>query len=416
VAIGGLVGRWQQLVAVEYNGKIYNSVDGGLVWTARDSARTWSAVASSSNGTNLVAVVNGGGIYTSSDVGTNWVARTTENRLWAAVASSSNGLKLVAAEVNGFIYTSANGGTNWTQQVGSGARFWTSVAASADGTELVASTYGGKLYTSADSGVTWVARDSDRKWYAVAASADGSDLFAVVDGGLIYTSLDELVPTTFTVAEDSISFTDKNYFTATSVGPANEASQVISYVLSNDNSGLFSVQPAIAADGTLTFTTATNANGTATVTITVRDDGGTANGGVDNAPANPLSQFKVVVTPVDGRSGAGQYQCRRHRRHHLHLHGPDLHGRLQHGGRLGQQTRRELHDRNVADHRHPQGRRSPGRGGPGHHGRQSGWFDLRAGAQRQRPCGVPRLGFRWADVLAEGDQRCSRDDQLGPGQ
>jgi len=70
-------------------------------------------------------------------------------------------------------------------------------------------------------------------------------------------------------------------------------------VLNNNNTSLFATQPAIAADGTLTFTTAANANGTATVTIVVRDDGGTANGGVDNASATLLSQFKVVVTPVD---------------------------------------------------------------------------------------------------------------------
>ena len=121
----------------------------------------------------------------------------------------------------------------------------------------------------------------------------------MTDGGLVYSSFDELSAFSFTVAEDSGNFTNKNYFTATSVGPANEASQAISFVLSNNNNSLFATQPAIAADGTLTFTTAANANGTATVTIVVRDDGGTANGGVDNASATPLSQFKIVVTPVD---------------------------------------------------------------------------------------------------------------------
>jgi hypothetical protein len=289
----------QNLVAAVYSGKIYTSVDAGLNWSARDSDRPWYAVASSSSGSNLVAAVYGGGLYTSTNVGTNWVLRTTGDKLWASVASSANGLKLAAAEVNGFISTSADGGANWTQQAGSGARFWTSVAMTADGSELVASTYGGKLYTSADSGVTWVARDSDRKWFAVAASADGSDLFAVTDGGLVYTSFDELSAASFTVAEDSGSFINKNYFLSTSVGPANEVSQAISFVLNNNNTSLFATQPAIAADGTLTFTTAANANGTATVTIVVRDDGGTANVGVDNASATLLSQFKIVVTPVD---------------------------------------------------------------------------------------------------------------------
>ena len=42
-------------------------------------------------------------------------------------------------------------------------------------------------------------------------------------------------------------------------------------------------QPAIAANGTLTYTPAANANGTATVTVQVHDNGGTANGGVDTS-------------------------------------------------------------------------------------------------------------------------------------
>ena len=46
------------------------------------------------------------------------------------------------------------------------------------------------------------------------------------------------------------------------------------------------MQPAIAADGTLTYTLAPNANGSATVTVTLIDDGGTANGGVDTGPAD----------------------------------------------------------------------------------------------------------------------------------
>ena len=38
-----------------------------------------------------------------------------------------------------------------------------------------------------------------------------------------------------------------------SAGPANESGQSVSFTVSNDNNALFSTQPAIAADGTLTF-------------------------------------------------------------------------------------------------------------------------------------------------------------------
>gem|GEM_PF-2151075 len=64
-------------------------------------------------------------------------------------------------------------------------------------------------------------------------------------------------------------------------GPANENSQTISFSVTNDNNGLFSVQPAIAANGTLTYTLAGNATGTAEVTVFLNDNGGTDNGGVD---------------------------------------------------------------------------------------------------------------------------------------
>ena len=292
----------QNLVAADYSGKLYTSVDGGATWGARDQARPWYAVASSGSGSNLVAAVYGGGLFTSTDVGTNWVQRTSGSKLWAAVDSSSNGLKLVAAEVNGFIHTSTDGGTNWTSQAGSGARFWTGVASSADGSELFASTYGGKLYTSSDSGVTWTARDNagDRLWFAVSASADGGRLAAVTDGGLVYTSEDVNAPATITVAEDSGIYTNGTFFTTLSAGPSDESSQTLSFVVTTDNTALFSVQPAINATGGLTFTPAANMNGSAKITVvSVTDDGGTANGGANSSVPTPRNEVQVVVTSVN---------------------------------------------------------------------------------------------------------------------
>jgi hypothetical protein len=72
--------------------------------------------------------------------------------------------------------------------------------------------------------------------------------------------------------------------TGMSAGPLDEAGQTLSFNTSVDLLGalLFSVQPSIAADGTLTFTP-NGGTGTATVTVTIRDDGGTANGGVNTS-------------------------------------------------------------------------------------------------------------------------------------
>ncbi len=70
-----------------------------------------------------------------------------------------------------------------------------------------------------------------------------------------------------------------NWATAISAGPANEFGQALTFVLSNDNNAIFSVQPALSSNGQLTFTALTN--GTANLTILLQDNGGTALGGVD---------------------------------------------------------------------------------------------------------------------------------------
>jgi hypothetical protein len=99
-----------------------------------------------------------------------------------------------------------------------------------------------------------------------------------------------------TVLEDAGAQTIPNWATNISAGPADEAGQTLNFIVNNDNNALFSAQPAVAPDGTLTYTSAANANGSATVTVVLKDNGGTANGGVDtSAPQN----FTITVTPVN---------------------------------------------------------------------------------------------------------------------
>ncbi len=84
--------------------------------------------------------------------------------------------------------------------------------------------------------------------------------------------------------------------TAISAGPANESSQTVGFTVSADTPGLFTTQPAIAPDGTLTYTPAANANGLATITVTAVDNGGTANGGTDTGAP---STFTITIGPVN---------------------------------------------------------------------------------------------------------------------
>ncbi len=84
-----------------------------------------------------------------------------------------------------------------------------------------------------------------------------------------------------TVDEDSGAF-EQTGFAQGSAGPPDESAQTLSYTLTaNSDASLFSAAPSIDASGTLRFTPAADANGVATVEFEVRDDGGTANGGID---------------------------------------------------------------------------------------------------------------------------------------
>jgi len=82
--------------------------------------------------------------------------------------------------------------------------------------------------------------------------------------------------------------------------------QVTSVTATSDNPALIP-NPTVAytsgATGTLTYTPATNAIGTAKITITVKDDGGTANGGIDTTTA----AFKVTVNFVNTAPTIDQY-------------------------------------------------------------------------------------------------------------
>jgi large repetitive protein len=102
------------------------------------------------------------------------------------------------------------------------------------------------------------------------------------------------------VLEDSGAKTVNAWATAISPGPANESSQAVTFSASADNTGLFAVQPAVAPNGTLTFTPAADAFGVATITVMAHDDGGTANGGTDTSAAQSLT---VTLDPVNDAPG-----------------------------------------------------------------------------------------------------------------
>jgi hypothetical protein len=86
-------------------------------------------------------------------------------------------------------------------------------------------------------------------------------------------------------------------------GPSNESSQTVAFHVSNNNSNLFTVQPAVDPNGTLTFTPG-DQSGTAIVQINAQDNGGTANGGVDTSSNQT---FTIIIPPNTFENAAGTY-------------------------------------------------------------------------------------------------------------
>jgi hypothetical protein len=106
------------------------------------------------------------------------------------------------------------------------------------------------------------------------------------------------------VNEDSSVKKIVGWATAISTGPADEVAQTRTFVVSNDNTSLFSSQPAITTTGTLTYKPARDKNGVANVMVYVQDSGGTDRGGVDKSETQ---QFTITVNatydPVVANAG-----------------------------------------------------------------------------------------------------------------
>jgi hypothetical protein len=179
--------------------QLYTSPDSGTTWNlANVPALSWTAVASSADGTKLIALAEQTNVfYSSPDSGTTWISNSIPNETWVGVASSADGAKLAAISqyqsssgINGGIYTSTNSGVTWTSNNVPGGD-WYSVSSSSDGSELIA--VGAlktafAIYTSANYGQNWVSNNvpGNDFWLASALSADGSRMYAAAEFGQIY--------------------------------------------------------------------------------------------------------------------------------------------------------------------------------------------------------------------------------------
>jgi PKD repeat protein len=116
-------------------------------------------------------------------------------------------------------------------------------------------------------------------------------------------------PPSFTKGNDITVEEDSNYTCiadwATDITPGHqdEMEQSIEFSITATNAGIFSVPPAIQyiqgeTTADLVFTTESNANGTATLYITMKDSGGTVDGGSDTYTVQTVT---ITITPVNDK-------------------------------------------------------------------------------------------------------------------
>jgi len=99
------------------------------------------------------------------------------------------------------------------------------------------------------------------------------------------------------VDEDALPQVVNPWATSISAGPANEAGQVLTFLVTgNSNPALFAAGPSISPTGVLSYTLNPNANGVATITIVLMDNGGTLNGGIDSSIAQ---SFTITVNAIN---------------------------------------------------------------------------------------------------------------------
>ncbi|MFO0908775.1 MAG: Ig-like domain-containing protein [Isosphaeraceae bacterium] len=134
-----------------------------------------------------------------------------------------------------------------------------------------------------DGGTAFGGQNSSETTYFTISVTDVNDAPSFVKGPDV------------TVAEDSGWYSYWRWASGGSPGPY-ETYQGYTYLVSTDNPSLFASQPTIDYQGTLQFLPAPNAYGTATVTVTLKDTGGTANGGQDTSAPQT---FTITILPVN---------------------------------------------------------------------------------------------------------------------
>jgi len=155
---------------------IYYSTNGAVdCYTSSAPALAWSAVASSADGSRMVASANPGNVYFSQDLGVTWTPSDLPSTNWNSVCVSRNG-KWVGAVSGTNSYISSDAGVSWQTNQLAGKI----IACSADGAHWLIT--GSQVYISNDYGSNWQTNLATTQWYGGTVSADGCEMVVTGSG------------------------------------------------------------------------------------------------------------------------------------------------------------------------------------------------------------------------------------------
>ncbi|MEG4216575.1 DUF4347 domain-containing protein, partial [Microcoleus sp. Pol14C6] len=206
---------------------------------------------------------------TAADTNGSWFYTIDGGTTWNALGAVSNtNARLLTANANTRIYFQPNANYNGTVTNGITFRAW----------DTLSGTNGGTANSSTNGSSTVFSTATDTAAITVTPVNDKPS----------FSNLGNQTLTAWTNTVQTVS----NWVNNVTFGPGDEATQTVSnYTVTNTDNTLFTTQPSVATNGTLTYTP-TGKPGTATVTVQLQDNGGTANGGVD---LSDIATFNITI-------------------------------------------------------------------------------------------------------------------------
>ncbi len=204
-----------------------------------------------------------------------WQFSTNGGATWTNFPASVSSGNAVTLASNSSTYVRFTPAANYNGSAQLTFSAWNQSEGTNGGTFDITSTGGGSPFssnsTTATQTVTYVAQPP--------SFVRGADQSVVTNAGAI-----------------SVTGWATNIQEGASHGAVSQVSQTLTFNVMNNNNSLFSSQPAISTNGTLTYTLASGASGVATVTVSLSDNDATGTG--QNTSATQT--FQIAVTPVGG--------------------------------------------------------------------------------------------------------------------